>query len=286
MSKENNLKYLCMLPFLLAFLFLMSCNSTEPEVSDEFSLEIKLTNTAGTPLEGYRLAIFQKDLNAWNPGIAKKSSTCIRFDTQNNYRVEIVITDYFNNQIRTLSDQLCSAGSNFLHWDGRNDAGNVIRDGIYKIKARYYDLDDNLIFSDMFLAYQLGEFDASLAPYITDLNGEVYSTDITPFPILYCLESICILDSNGEYLSDQIFSATSDSMEIVIVAPDKTSRSHYFRINKGRNILNLNWDTLLEDTEEAQILCVPSLPLNSAEPHITHKQFTNKLYGCFPNPFN
>jgi len=146
--------------------------------------------------------------------------------------------------------------------------------------------DPNGIFSDMFLAYRLGEFDASLAPYITDLNGEVYSTDITPFPILYCLESICILGSNGEYLSDLSFSATSDSMEIVIVAPDKTSRSHYFRINKGRNILNLNWDTLVEDTEGAQILCVPSLPLNSAEPNITHKQFTNKLYGCFPNPFN
>lgn len=54
--------------------------------------------------------------------------------------------------------------------------------------------DPNGIFSDMFLAYRLGEFDASLAPYITDLNGEVFSTDITPFPILYCLESICISD--------------------------------------------------------------------------------------------
>lgn len=271
-------------------LLLMSCKSTEPDVAEEFSLQIKLTNTAGTPLEGYKITIFQKDFAMFWPGYEGRPVTQIKFSTQDNCRVQIAISDYFNNHIRNLVDQQYPMGTHVILWDSKNDAGDVIRDGIYKIRAKYYDPEDRLLFSDLFLAYKLGEQDAGLSPYCTDSTGTVQSTDITAFPILYCHDSIRIYDDNAEFVRYQSFTSSSDSMKVVITAPDETSRSHYFRINKSKNILNLNWDMLQAETDKNPGYRSTAIKPTHMEPLTNPKHpaddLSNKLHCCFPNPFN
>jgi len=272
---------------VVSLLFLLSCNSTEPDVTEEFSIELELTNTAGTPLEGYQVTIYQKDYRVFISNFYHRPQATIVFSNQNPYFIRLEITDYFDNLIRTLGNQSFEAGTHVMSWDGENELGEVVRDGIYKIKAKYYDDDNNLIFQDRFLAYKLGEFDAYHSQYITDTNGKVQSTDKVPFPKLYCNEDIHIYDDMTEFLGYANFSATSDTMVVVVTAPDETSRHHYFRIRNAKNVLNLNWDTMLYDQDKTTLFRnLPTLPDAPIQPKATQDDLTNNLKCCFPNAFN
>jgi hypothetical protein len=70
--------------------------------------------------------------NPFNP------STTIPFDTPSSGRVRVEIFDVHGRLVRALIDQSMPAGAHAITWDGRDDAGNTARSGVY-----FYRLEAN-----------------------------------------------------------------------------------------------------------------------------------------------
>ncbi len=228
---------------IVLFLLLLSCDSVSPEDKEGFAIEFTLSNSEGVSLSGYRVCIVQKDWNNLLPGETKHSTSfgCI---VKDSYRVQISITDYFNNPVRSIHNATLTPGAHSFSWNKLNDDNELVRDGIYRIKVNYYTQADSLAFTDSCLAYLLGELNADLSPYVTNAAGMFVSHDILPFPVLYCREPVPCKDEQGNDIGEIDFSATSDSMLVIVTSPQGESRTHYFRMRNGKNVLNLNWDTL------------------------------------------
>jgi hypothetical protein len=242
-SKEMNMYRGLLALAVVLFLFLMSCDSVSPEDKENFAIEFTLTNSEGVSLSGYRVSIVQKDWNNLLPG-ATKYSTSFECVVKDSYRVQISITDYFNNPVRSIHNATLIPGAHRFNWNKLNDNNELVRDGIYRIKVNYYTQTDSLAFTDSCLAYLLSEFNADLSPYVTNASGMFVSHDVLPFPVLYCQEPVPCKDESGNIIDEIDFSATSDSMLVIVTSPYGESRSHYFRLHNGKNVLNLNWDTL------------------------------------------
>jgi len=230
---------------LMMLVFLQACDSVSPDGDEDFSIELTLTDSSGAALNGYAVSIFPK--NHYFTGMSMgRPETTFQFDQIMSYRVDVKITDYFDNAVRELTNSVLTAGIHRFVWNGRNDQGNVVRDGIYKIKVQYFDESKTPVFSDFCLAYKLDEVYLGASPYITDSYGKVTTNNILPFPILYCQEDIRTMDENGNALGTLDFATTSDSMIVVITSPTEESKYLFFRIGKGSNKLKINWDTLSE----------------------------------------
>jgi hypothetical protein len=268
---------------VVAMLMLVSCNnSTEPEATEPFKIQITLKNNVAVPLEGYRVAIFQDDYqisaNAYRP------QTSISFELANDYHVIVDITDYFDAPVKTLVDTQLSAGQHRFVWNGWNANNQVVRDGIYKVRARYY-LGSNLVFSDLIYAYKLAEMDVNHSPYFTDAQGMIVEEYKIPFPVLYYDRPLPHLGASGELLGDYTFSTAT---KVLIKDMEGVTRYTVFGLRNGANILNLNWDTMpLDNADKQAETAVPKQVLSSVpQPKNSDPEFVNKLNQNYPNPFN
>jgi hypothetical protein len=63
--------------------------------------------------------------NPFNP------TTTIRYNLPNNARISLKIYNVIGETIRTLVDDLQSAGSKSIVWDGKNDQGHIVSSGVY-----------------------------------------------------------------------------------------------------------------------------------------------------------
>jgi len=159
--------------------------------------------------------------------------------------VEVLVKDYFGNIVRKLLNEVVQRGDHTTSWDAKNDAGENVRDGIYKIILSYYNVADSLLFSKSSLAYKFGEFLTEEAQYITNHRGMIVSDDIVPFPVLYCTDEIRLYDVFGRNIGGRSFSNTSNTMVVLVSTPDgEETRQHFFNIKNGRNRLDLNWDLM------------------------------------------
>ncbi|MDD2229206.1 MAG: FlgD immunoglobulin-like domain containing protein [Candidatus Cloacimonetes bacterium] len=278
---------------------LLSCNSTtKPAEPEAFSLKITLTDTAGNPLEGYKAAVFQKDYSYFlgiNPQHYRPSTT-VSFTLAAPHSVDIIVQDYFGKLVQSLLlSEPYVPGSHHINWNGKDNAGNTVRDGIYKIVAKYYD-GETLVYTGTSLAYKLGEFkNIAIYPYETDANGEISSSDITPFPVLYCTETFKHLGAQQEDLGDLRFSETSDTMEVAI-EHNGVTKHQYFKMKNRANVLSLNWDTMATVTKTHFLAGAPSSETNKTSQTLTEKPLTIKESGAtryldelknnYPNPFN
>ncbi|MFA7546233.1 MAG: hypothetical protein GX122_07040 [Candidatus Cloacimonetes bacterium] len=238
------LSVICLFSILL---IVSSCNSVKPETQEEpFSIEISLKDSSSKPLHGYKVSIFQKDYKSFvTSSLGSGASTIVRWTNADTCRVEVLVKDYFGNIVRKLLNEVVQRGDHTTSWDAKNDAGENVRDGIYKIILSYYNVADSLLFSKSSLAYKFGEFLTEEAQYITNHRGMIVSDDIVPFPVLYCTDEIRLYDVFGRNIGGRSFSNTSNTMVVLVSTPDgEETRQHFFNIKNGRNRLDLNWDLM------------------------------------------
>jgi hypothetical protein len=276
-------------------MLLFSCNKpTESESLDDFNLTVTLTNSDGIPLSGYKASVFQKDWEYFTgygtgKGGGYRPATVVLFNVKNACTVKTLVTDYFDRPVRVLTDEAMAAGRHQVLWNGMDDDDNIVRDGVYKIKVSYSD-GDSPFFTDFRLAYKLSEINIDLVPYETDVNGQIISDNVIPFPKLYCIEPMHNTDEMGNELGEMNFSATSDTMEIVISDAQGNVKYAYFKMHKGANIVNLNWDEMTSGSSSNH---EKRTPIKSSETRfeatIAPKEpplLENRLECVYPNPFN
>lgn len=276
---------------LLLLTILLSCsNSTKPDDNDPFSIRLKLVDNSGNPLQGYRITIIQNNFDGIENYLSlnkdHRSETFFRYYMEADYYVEFKIYDYFNQPVKTIIDTFQVRGSHTVVWNGKDDAGNSVRDGVYKAIIIYYDDYNckNVAFSDKCYPYLLGECIIDQSHYTTDANGELFTENIIPFPILYCNVPVKVIDETGNEIRDFVF---SDTMKVTIESPNQEYRSCIFRIINGKNILNLNWATMTQVDEKANKHT--AFPVfNTMENRIIKEKLPppNQFYGNYPNPFN
>jgi hypothetical protein len=85
--------------------------------------------TSSEPIGGYTAT--QGNQLAQNYPNPFSGSTDIRFDLENGKTVTVVIYDLSGKQVRSLLNRSCPAGTYNLTWDGTNDAGNRVPNGMY-----------------------------------------------------------------------------------------------------------------------------------------------------------
>jgi hypothetical protein len=84
--------------------------------------------TSIDPSTGY---LKPADLMASNYPNPFSSSTNIGFDLENSKKVSVVVFDLSGKQVKSLMNQSCSAGNYNLTWDGTNDDGTRVPNGMY-----------------------------------------------------------------------------------------------------------------------------------------------------------
>lgn len=78
-----------------------------------------------TTTSSFKSALHQNHPNPFNP------STTIRYELADAGRVNLTIYSVEGKHVRTLVDEVESAGSHDVVWDGRNDAGVRVGSGVY-----------------------------------------------------------------------------------------------------------------------------------------------------------
>lgn len=92
-------------------------------IKDKFGTKI-ISNVAGQNIPGnYKL--LQNYPNPFNP------STTIRFYIPVNSYVKFIIFDLLGREIKTLTNEIKSAGSYEINWDGKDTKGKDVSGGIY-----------------------------------------------------------------------------------------------------------------------------------------------------------
>ncbi len=273
---------------LLLLTILLSCsNSTKPDDNDPFSIRLKLVDNSDNPLQGYRITINQNNYNGtgndFYANTNHRSYTTFAYYIEGDYKVNLRIYDFFNRPIRTIIDTTQIHGNYHVSWDGKDDEGILVRDGVYKAEIKYYN-GEEVVFSDRCYPYILCEFNMEQSHYLTDVNGELFTENIIPFPRLYCNVPVKVLDEQGNEIRDFVF---SDTMEVTIESPNQEYRSCIFRIINGKNILNLNWDTMTQ-VDETTKKTITSTEVNHRKTNIKHtaEPPINQFFGNYPNPFN
>lgn len=273
---------------LLLLAVLLSCtHTTKPDDNDPFSIKLNLTDNSGNPLQGYKVSITQNNFpGIWGIRLSKaeyRPYTTLAYSLSASYKVNLRIYNYFGDPVRTLIDTTQAMGLHQVVWNGLDDNGNSLRDGVYKAEIKYYS-GDEVVFSDTCFPYICAEINIDQSPFVTNTLGEVYSEDITPFPGLYCTDTIKKVDECGNEMGNFVF---SDTMKVTVESPDHETRIYIFKIINGKNVLNLNWDTMTQVDEKAKKQRT-STAVNPIESMIIEGKLLppNEFRGNYPNPFN
>lgn len=272
---------------LLLLTILLSCSlSTKPDDNDPFSIRLKLVDNSGNTLQGYKVTIIQNNYHGpWNIRPSKsgyRAETTFRYDVVENCRVNLIIYDYFDHPVSTVFDTLKSAGMYQYRWNGLDNNGNSLRHGVYKAVMKYY-IGDEVVYSGTSYPYIFTELSTEHTPYVTDINGEFNLDNIMPFPVLYCNVPVKMLDEMGNELGNFVF---SDTMKVTIESPNHDTRSCVFSIINGKNILNLNWDTMTQVDEKAKrTKAIPAINNRKNRGNDDVFPTENKFFGNYPNPF-
>jgi|GEM_PF-1742418 len=270
------MRALILFTIMLAAL-LISCSDSTGPADNAFSLKVTLRDAAGNPLEGYRIAFHQDDLEGlWGTG---RPATVFTFTIFSTAVAELKIYDFGGSQIRLLDEGEHAAGNYNIVWDGKNDLGQRVPDGVYRAVLNCY-VNSVLVKTEECYPFLLAWLDASTSPYLTDANGQFNSTDITPFPALYCDKTVQHYDENGTSLGTIELNTTT---RIVFQAPDETCRKAVFQIKLGKNTLNFVWEEL-ETTQAAAASAVPE-QANATPTAPAPGKGKLPLYN-YPNPFN
>jgi len=124
-------------------------------------------------------------------------------------------------------------------WNGEDEEGSKVRDGIYKMDISYYD-PDNLeepLSTVSNLMYIFREFDWHQSPHVTDENGYVTDDSILSYPVLYFEDRLPIISEDGQIKGEIIF---NDVTRISVYNDDdEPLMTHDFQIKNGVNRIDL-----------------------------------------------
>lgn len=83
-------------------------------------------------------AVYQNYPNPFNP------STMVRFEIPEESRVRILVYNILGQRVATVLDDMRSAGTHNVQWDGKTDGGLAVATGVYIYRVEFLSLDGGL----------------------------------------------------------------------------------------------------------------------------------------------
>ncbi len=276
----------------VTMMFCASCKDTSTGDgglnSPVFNLRITVRNSAGSPVSGLRISVW--NLEPW-PGLGKvarpartnkiASSTVIGFDVPRVARVSVTVFDLDETEVsRLIENRLSSAGTYQVIFSLFKQSGTRV----YKCRMTARDTATNQpLFADS-VYMVLWQPDAAIAVLgITSSAGQVDCPDSLRFPNVLSLPPLVRTDIDPTPL--ELF-AIPDS--VIIVASDTVAGiSQQFRrtVGRGTNDIQVVWNPPASPGSVRETRSVRSLDSVVVRDSVSVPGAW-KLRQNYPNPFN
>lgn len=182
----------------LAVACLVACDdSTGPEPTDS-TLRGQVVNTLGEPVAGATV-VLQYEVDPPIGSAFDKPATTIQFDLPETGPVTLWISSFCDGDtVRMILDGELPPGQHAVVWDGEDDAGRTMPDGVYWYHVVWADGENTQPMILLHLGYGDLAEDAVLAPLVvTDTQGR-FALSQTCLPLDFVHEA---LDEEGEHLT-------------------------------------------------------------------------------------
>jgi hypothetical protein len=259
-----------------------------------FSFEVLVHDPSGAPVEGLRVAggslipcEFMQDCFGSAPPsssprvVGPQAPTTLGFGVAEDSRVTITINDRNGGHVRAWFDGVRQPGFHHLVWDGKDDSGELVPGGVYKICM--VATDDNtgtILYQPDCILASLFTIDnmtvAADAIGHTGADGRLRITSRLPFPYLY---GDSLTARNAEGTATGTYSYTDG---VIINVVDETSgdaRRFIRTLTEGANHFDLVFDPAKASP------ATPPAPTPATTP-VDPDQITWSFGPVYPNPFN
>ena len=253
------------LMILLFALVLLSCNNDNDNSSGEDLFSIEVVDGEGAPVSG--LIVRVNNGFFLNEIMWIRPQTTIPFALAEQTGVKIDIYNLKNQHVRSLVDELLSAGMyNFL-WDGKNDEGELSNIGgtnIFRYEMIVGDLQaNNIKYQDTkFMCMELRTQSNLSNIGTTDVNGKFAFNNKLAFPHLFNLSPQARYDENAIFLG---YFNLSDYINIKLIDPITEEYVWYTKLmaNEESNHYQLIWEfPQRAKTEEYSITSITNDEIN------------------------
>ena len=180
---------------LTALALIGACNDATPPDPTQNDITGLVVDTLGQPVAGATVVLqLATDPSVyWSPD---KPQTLIEWSMPEPGDMTAWISSYCDGDVlRLLVDGMMPAGSGVLTWDGTNDDGLVLPDGVYRFHVVTDDGESTSAFTILHNGYLGLDAEAVLAPQaITDAQGR-FRLEQTCLPFGFTFEHV---DGTGE----------------------------------------------------------------------------------------
>ncbi|MCD4820026.1 MAG: hypothetical protein K8S23_15185 [Candidatus Cloacimonetes bacterium] len=262
---------------IIVCLTLLSC-ITDSE-KDDFSFKINVKDLDGNPVEDLNIILINKfDITFLNEfEWPSRVQTNIYYNLGKECSVEINIRDINRTNIDSFTLEEQSEGSHSTAWNGEDNQDNSVHPGVYfcSMKARE---DGELFYQGEIMMY-LHTFNYNHKNGSTDADGVFQSYDKKPFVNLYNLDSLRIVNEEGEFIGLEAFSDTT----AICLFDKNTNEIHQFEyviVKNGTNEFDITWNPETSWKNKGKTKSIEKGTDDNIVPGET------LLWGNYPNPFN
>ena len=264
----------------IACLILISCITDPGTNNEKFSFKINVKDLAGNPVEGLNIVLINKfNSPLWGEfEWTSRTLTTISFILGKDSFVDMIIEDIERNDVSNLISQEMYANNWAVDWNGKDNEENCVYSGVYYCSMNASE-NDTMYYQSEIMMYLLS-FNSDHKNGSTNAEGVYESFDKKPFVNLYDLDSLQIVDEDGNYLFLEAFSDTT-----VICLFDENSRDiHQFEdivVEEKNNEFNIIWNP---ETSSRNIGKIKVAYKNCKRTFLPPLE--TELKQNFPNPFN
>ena len=265
--------------FIVCCLILLSCITDPNTNKEEFSFKINVKDFAGNPVEGLNIVLINKFNNPlWEEfDWSSRALTRISFCLVTTSFVYMNVRDIERNNVRNLISEELAGNYYSVDWNGKDDEENSVNSGVYYCSMQASE-NDTIYYQSEIMMYLLS-FTNNHENGSTNAEGVFESYNKKPFVNLYDLDSLQIVDEDGNYLCLEAFSDTT-----VICLFDENSRDiHQFEdviVEDKNNEFNIIWDPESSWRNKGELKVINKDCNNLFPPLET------ELRQNYPNPFN
>lgn len=287
--KKNGLKaiFLSIFAIICLGMGISSCSDDSPTVlppveNDPFFVEFWVVDTAGEPVEGIQITLYND--HDYLQKSANKAVNKTRFSLAAEARAILYVMDVEGDTVRTLVHGVLPAGVHEVTWNGLDDGGFVQYSGRYEIHLRLYEDGTTVSYADS-MGVLMSQPDSDFYFGTTYTEGNIGIDDKRLFPQLYSLPDMMAVDENGTDLGS--FNVTG-AMHAIYKDPIANITLHTMvNVVAGANVITQVWDPLKASPAHPGSFLLESA--GSEKPPVKSIPIPDLVDGlllAYPNPFN
>ncbi len=248
---------------------------------EDFSFSVTIKDTDGNPVEGLNISLLNKiNCPFWEEfPWTTRAQTTITLTISYECTTEVYIEDIERNRIRTLMNEEVEPGYHNVNWNGTDDNGIYLPNGVY-YSTVVLTRSDTISFQAERTIY-LMSFSDSHKNGTTNSEGNFSTISKKAFINFSDVDSLEIVDEDGGSYGMQAF---SDTTAICITDPenDELLQIEFMRITDKNNKISITWDPENRAVTKRPISPASSISRDGGNIVVP---ILEKIAN-YPNPFN